>query len=94
MGYFRKKIKSSQTNIGLLDIKCHSILTPNCLPKKRQTCLTIKNIRQKSLLEETHSMLVIAQKTLFYSVPILWNNLVSTKQAMAPSIEGFKKYFS
>ena len=71
----------------------HVILTPDYLPKNRSGRPTRKIIDQEYLLEEKYSRIYEIQKTFFYSVPKLWNNTVSAKQAKAPNVDNFKKYF-
>ena len=69
------------------------ILTPDYLPKNRTDHSTRKPIDKEYLLEEKHSRLDVAQKTFFYSVPVLWNNTVTANQAKSKNVDIFKKYF-
>ena len=69
------------------------ILTPDYLPKNETTHPTRKPIGKEYLLEEKHSRLDQAQKTFFFSVPALWNNSITDKQAKSKNVDSFKKYF-
>ena len=69
------------------------ILSPEYLPKNASSHPTRKVINQEYLLEERYSRVDEVQKTFFYSVPFLWNNTVTAKQAKARNVDIFKKYF-
>ena len=72
----------------------HVILKPEYLPKKKTSRIIRTSHTQEYKLEERFSRLVSTEKTFFYSVPTLWNNTISAVQAMAPSIDAFKKHFT
>ena len=69
------------------------ILMPEYLPKNTINRPTRKPIDKEYLLEEKHSRIDQTQKTFFYSVPTLWNNTVTAKQAKAKNVDIFKKCF-
>ena len=72
----------------------HVILKPELLPKKKPSRFIRTSNEKEYKLEENYSRLVSTEKTFFYSVPNLWNKTVSTLQAMAPTIDAFKKHFA
>ena len=73
------------------------ILPPESLPRLK----TVRPIRKcqesrvgtANQLYEPESRLITIGKTFFYSVPSLWNSLVTPQQAGATSAESFKNHF-
>ena len=78
-------------------IKGQLILQPDLLPKihtSRPTrkCKSAKVGKEYQLVEPI-STIHAASKTFFYSIPKVWNETVSNKQANAPSADAFKEHF-
>ena len=74
------------------------ILNPESLPKKQyarppRSC-NLATVGAGNELEVPDARLDTTRNTFFFSVPALWNNLVSPEQANAPSVEAFKRHFS
>ena len=74
------------------------ILNPESLPKKHyarppRSC-NLATVGAGNELEVPDARLDTTRNTFFFSVPALWNNLVSPEQANAPSVEAFKRHFS
>ena len=93
LGWESLETKRNQARMTYKILNNNVILTPDCLPKNKSGRPTRKIIDQEYLLEEKYSRIYEIQKTFFYSVPKLWNNTVSAKQAKAPNVDNFKKYF-
>ena len=72
----------------------HVIIKPDQLPKKKGNRATRTNVEKEHLLEEKFSRLIGTEKTFFFSVPTLWNNVITATHATAPSIDAFKNHFS
>ena len=73
------------------------ILEPNMLPKTHfqrpmRQCNGV-NVGQANQLVEPKARLDVTASTFFYETPKLWNELVTPKQANAPSVEAFKRHF-
>ena len=73
------------------------ILEPNMLPKatnngKQRKCNETKVGIENQLLEPVPKLLT-SSKTFFYSIPKLWNQMISPSQAKAPSVDAFKQHF-
>ena len=76
----------------------HVILPPTSLPRTNMKTLKRKCTEphvgfQNQLLERLARMNNVS-KTFFYSASKIWNARVSPSQAVAPSVEAFKSYFS
>ena len=73
------------------------ILEPSMLPKNNSKQPTRKcnevRVGTENQLLEPPSRLDVTGHTFFYSTPKLWNNNVTPKQANAPSIDSFRRYF-
>ena len=73
------------------------ILEPSMLPKMHfQRPMRQWNgvkVGQANQLVEPKARLDVTANTFFYETPKLWNDLVSAKQANAPSVEAFKGHF-
>ena len=55
-------------------------------------CNSVK-VGKENHLEEIISDLKISGYTFSLSVPKIWNETISEKQAKAPSVDAFKRYF-
>ena len=75
----------------------HVILESNLLPKSgsynpRRYCNTA-NVGKENQLMEPISKLKVTGHTFFYSIPKMWNQIITSKQAKAPSVEAFQRHF-
>ena len=73
------------------------ILEPNLLPKVKKSrplreC-NFANVGIDNQLLEPSSELHVTKRTFFYSVPMIWNQTVTPKQAQAPCTDAFKNHF-
>ena len=73
------------------------ILEPNMLPKfqsqrLRRQC-NESRVGAQNQLFEPQPRLDVTASTFFYSIPKIWNNSVTPKQANAPSVDAFKTHF-
>ena len=78
-------------------INGYVILESNMLPKVtntgRQRQCNVPRVGIENQLIEPTAGLKTTSKTFFYSIPKLWNQLVTPVQAKAPSVEAFKEHF-
>ena len=75
----------------------HVILKSNLLPKydsynPKRHCNTAKVGKEYQLMEQNANLQIIGH-TFFFSIPKLWNQMVTPKQAKAPSVEAFQRHF-
>ena len=74
----------------------HVILEPEMLPKyhheRPRKCNSVP-VGYENELTEPQARLQIVEPTFFYSIPALWNQHVSERQAKSPSVDTFKTYF-
>ena len=73
------------------------ILEQNMLPKMkfqrlRRQC-NESRVGAQNQLVEPQPRLDVTASTFFYSIPKIWNNSVTPKQANAPSVDAFKTHF-
>ena len=75
----------------------HVILESKLLPKSRNFNPTrdcnAANIGKENQLMEPNSNLKVTSNPFFYSIQKLWNQIVTPKQAKAPSVEAFQRHF-
>ena len=75
----------------------HVILDHNMMPKVEYQRPTRKFNEVKAGYEnqlfEPSSRIEVAKNTFFFATPKLWNNIVTSKQANAPSVDAFKQHF-
>ena len=73
------------------------ILEPTMLPKMKSFCPTRQcngpRVGVENQLMEPQPRLDVTASTFFFSTPKIWNNLVTPKQANAPSADAFKTHF-
>ena len=73
------------------------ILEPTMLPKMKSFCPTRQcngpRVGVENQLMEPQPRLDVTANTFFFSTPKIWNNLVTPKQANAPSADAFKTHF-
>ena len=72
------------------------ILEPEMLPKFRHSKMRICNsapVGYQNQLIEPQATLHVTESTFFYSIPEIWNQRVTEKQAKSPSVDAFKAYF-
>ena len=84
-------------NMAYKIINGYVILESNMLPKVkntgRQRQCNAPSVGIENQLIEPTAGLKTTSKTFFYSIPKLWNQLVTPAQAKAPSVEAFKEHF-
>ena len=73
------------------------ILEPKSLPKftskRMQRGCNFAKVGIENQLLEPQARLNLTEKTFFYSIPKLWNQMVTPEQASAPSVDAFKQHF-
>ena len=92
-----KRRNHSRLTMAYKIINGHVILDPKMMPRIEYQRLYRKcnetKVGYQNQLIEPPCTIEVAQKTLFFSTPNLWNNGVSSLQANAPSVEAFKHHF-
>ena len=83
--------------MGYKIVNRHVILKPNLLPKfiykRNQRVCNLSKVGIENQLMEPQSRLKLTETTFFYSIPKIWNQMVTPSQAKAPSVDAFKQHF-
>ena len=85
----------AKLNMAYKIINDKVILSSNMLPRPirpLRNC-NVGSVGTENQLFEPISRLKAVEKTFFYQVPKLWNNIVTREQASAPSFDSFKNHF-
>ena len=85
----------AKLNMAYKIINDKVILSSNMLPRPirpLRNC-NVGSVGTENQLFEPISRLKTVEKTFFYQVPKLWNNIVTREQASAPSLDSFKNQF-
>ena len=71
-----------------------SDLLPRIFNQRPMRQCNFANVGNEYQLKEPCARLQVTKNTFFYSVPKLWNQLVTPAQAKAPSTEAFKAHMT
>ena len=71
-----------------------SNLLPRVFSQRPMRQCNFAKVGNEYQLKEPSPRLQVTKNTFFYSVPEMWNHLVTPAQAKAPSIEAFKAHMS